>query len=295
MHRRGARTTSLPARRELHGRLTKAQGIRRRIQDTLVGFGFAEAYTWSLLPEDPVPGAIRLPEPLSSEQAVLRTALADGLVTAAARNVDAGTEDIALFELAHVYLPTGDELPDERWHVAGIVEGGFGRAKGGVERLYESLHLTASFERSVYLRFPGPGATTPEGWLLRLADERLPGEWGVFELDVDALVQRVPDVVTYEDVITYPAVKQDLAFSVAETVTAAELVAASRAAAGPELREMEAFDVYRGEQAGAGRKSIAFRISFQSADRTLSDEDAAELRERIVSALATQFEAELRA
>ena len=58
---------------------------------------------------------------------------------------------------------------------------------------------------------------------------------------------------------------------------------------------MEAFDVYRGEQAGEGRKSIAFRVSFQSAERTLSDEDAAALRERIVSALAAQYDAELRA
>jgi phenylalanyl-tRNA synthetase beta chain len=286
---------TLPVRRELYGRLTKAQRIRRRIQDTLAGFGFAEAYTWSLLPEDPVPGAIRLPEPLSSEQAVLRTALADGLIAAAARNVDAGNDDIALFELAHVYLPSGGELPDERWHAAGIVEGGFASAKGVVERLYEALHVSASFERAAYLRYPGAGATTQEGWVLELADERLPGEWGLFELDVDALVERVPDLVTYEDVITYPAVKQDLAFSVAETVTAAELVAAARAAAGPELREMEAFDVYRGEQAGEGRKSIAFRVSFQSVEGTLSDEDAAALRERIVSALSAQFDAELRA
>ena len=88
-----------PVRSELNGRLTDAQRIRRRIQDTLVGFGIAEAYTWSLLPDDPVPGAIRLPEPLSTEQAVLRTSLTDGLIAAAERNVDAGNADIALFEL----------------------------------------------------------------------------------------------------------------------------------------------------------------------------------------------------
>ncbi len=284
-----------PVRSELNGRLTRAQRIRRRIQDTLVGFGFAEAYNWSLLPDDPVPGAIRLSEPLSSEQAVLRTALADGLIASATRNVDAGNEDIALFELAHVYLPSGEELPDERWHVAGIVEGGFSRAKGIVEGLYAALHVNASFERASYLRFPGVGARTDEGWVLELADDRLPGTWGLFELDVDALVERVPDLLVYEDVITYPALKQDLAFAVAESVTAAELVAAARAAAGPELREMTAFDVYRGEQAGEGRKSIAFRLSFQSAERTLSDEDAAALRERIVTALAAQYDAELRA
>ena len=284
-----------PERIELSGRLTDPQRIRRRIQDTLVGFGLAEAYTWSLLPDDPVPGAIRLPEPLSTEQAVLRTSLTDGLIAAAARNVDAGSPNIALFELAHVYLPSGEQLPNERWHVAGIVEGGFRRAKGVVEGLYATLHVRPSFERADGLRFPGPGAKTDDGWVLELADGGPPGAWGLFELDVDALIPRVPKLVVYEDVITYPAVKQDLAFSVAESVTAAELVETARSAAGPELREMEVFDVYRGEQAGEGRKSIAFRVSFQAADRTLSDEDAAALRERIVVALAERFGAELRA
>ena len=284
-----------PTRMELSGRLTGAQRIRRRIQDTLVGFGFAEAYTWSLLPEDPTPGAIRLLEPLSSEQAVLRTSVTDGLVAAAVRNVDAGNDDIALFELAHVYLPSGEQLPDERWHVGGIVEGGFAHAKGVVESLYAALHVASVFERATDLRFPGPGARTAEGWVLELVDERLPGPWGLFELDIDSLLGRVPQLVVFEDVVTYPSLKQDLAFAVDEPVTAAELVAAARDAAGLELRDMEAFDVYRGDQVGAGRKSIAFNVTFQSAERTLSDEDAAALREKIVSALAQQFGAELRA
>jgi phenylalanyl-tRNA synthetase beta chain len=96
-------------------------------------------------------------------------------------------------------------------------------------------------------------------------------------------------------VITYPAVYQDLAFVVDEDVLAGQLVEAAREAAGPELREMRVFDVYRGGQIPAGRKSIAFRVSFQSPERTLSDEDARALRERIVAALAEQFAAELRA
>ena len=65
-------------------------------------------------------------------------------------------------------------------------------------------------------------------------------------------------------------------------MSAAELVAAAREAAGEELRELRPFDVYRGEQVGEGRKSIAFAATFQSAERTLTDEDAAKLRERIV-------------
>jgi phenylalanyl-tRNA synthetase beta chain len=123
----------------------------------------------------------------------------------------------------------------------------------------------------------------------------LDGVWGVFELDLGDLLEAARDDVRYSDVITYPAVRQDLAFSVTEEVAAGDLVAAAHEAVGPELREMRAFDVYRGDQVGAGRKSIAFSVSFQSSERTLSDEDAAALREKIVAALSERFGAELRA
>jgi phenylalanyl-tRNA synthetase beta chain len=286
---------TLPRREAMFGRLSKHQRVRRRIQDTLVGLGFSEAYTWSLRPDDPVPGAVALPEPLSSEQAVLRTSLTDGLIDAARRNLDAGNEEIALFELAHVYLPSGEQLPHEPWYVAGITDEGFAVAKGAVETLYETLGVPARFEPADDLRFPGRGARTAEGWVLDLRLADFPGQWGLFELDVDALVERLPDLTLYEDVITYPAVRQDLAFVVDESASAGELVEAAREAGGPELREMRAFDVYRGEQVGPGKKSIAFRAVFQSPERTLSDEDAAAIRGRIVEALGSRFGAVLRA
>jgi phenylalanyl-tRNA synthetase beta chain len=285
----------LPRRQAMFGRLTKAQRIRRRIQDVLVGFGYNEAYTWSLVPDDPAPGAVRLQEPISTEQAVLRTSLVEGLLVSARRNVDVGNEDVALFELAHVYLPTGEQLPEERWHVAGIAEDGFSFAKGTVEGLYAALGLEPVFEAADDLPAPGRGARTDDGWIVALRDPELAGDWGAFELDVDSLVERVPDLVVYEDVITYPPLRQDLAFSVSEDVTAGELVAAAREAAGPELREMRAFDVYRGDQVGPGRKSVAFAVTFQSPERTLTDEDASELRARIVKELESRFGAQLRA
>jgi phenylalanyl-tRNA synthetase beta chain len=89
-------------------------------------------------------------------------------------------------------------------------------------------------------------------------------------------------------------VKQDLAFVVAEEVAAGELLAAALEAAGELLREVRPFDVYRGDQVGPGKKSIALHAVFQAPDRTLSDEDAAELRERIVSELGRRFGAVLR-
>jgi len=285
----------LPQRREMFGRLSKAQRVRRKVQDTLVGFGYTEAYTWSLLPDDPDPRAVRLQEPLSSEQAVLRTSLLQGLIASARRNLDAGGEDVALFELAHVYLPSGEQLPEERWHVGGIVAGGFAVAKGTVEGLYAALHLDATFEPADDLPGGARGARTPEGWVAALREPSLPGEWGTFELDVDTLGDRTPDLVLYEDVITFPPVRQDLAFVVDENVPAGELVAAAREAAGDELKEMRAFDVYRGDQIGPGKKSIAFSVAFQSPSRTLTDEDAAALRNRMVERLETAFGAQLRA
>ena len=157
------------------------------------------------------------------------------------------------------------------------------------------LGVEPVFEPADELPVPGRGARTPEGWVASVRDPDLPGEWGAFELDVDALVERIPDVIVFEDVITFPPVRQDLAFTVGEDVTAGELASAAIEAAGPALREMRAFDVYRGDQVGPGRKSIAFSVAFQAPDRTLTDEDAAELRNRIVDALAERFGAQLRA
>lgn len=286
---------TLPTRRELFGGLTKMQRTRRKIQDTLAGFGFAEAYNTSLVPRDVDPAAIGLMEPLSSEQEVLRTSLLEGLIASARRNAEVGNEDVALFELAHVYLPAEGQLPHEPWHVGGIVQGGFARAKGTVEALYAALAVEPSFAPVADIRGRGRGAQTNEGWVLALRDPDLPDEWGAFELEVDALVARIPEIVVYQDVITYPPVRQELAFVVDESVPAGELFAAAREAAAPELREIRFLSDYRGPPIPPGKKSIAFSVAFQSPERTLTDEDAAALRQKIIDVLERLFDAELRA
>ena len=286
---------TLPARRAMFGALTPLQRLQRRVEDVLAGLGLVETYTPSLRPDDPSPGAWRLAEPISIELAVLRTRLLPSLVDAARRNLELGARGIALFELAHVYLPDA-ELPDEHRHVAGIVEGGWSRAKGIVEALYAALKAEARFERiSDDLFHPGKSASVGAGVVGELYPGLIEGVWGGFELDLVMLLQATSNELKFADVISYPPVREDLAFSVREEVSAGELIDAAREAAGPELREMRPFDVYRGEQVGPGRKSIAFRVGFQSAERTLSDADAAGLRQRIVQALADRFGAELRA
>jgi phenylalanyl-tRNA synthetase beta chain len=286
---------TLPMRREMFGALTPVQRLRRRIENLLVGLGLSETYTPSLRHDDANPQAWRLPEPISAEFAVLRTSLLPSLVEAAARNVELGAERVGLFEVARVYLPNG-ELPTEETHVAAIVDGGWGRAKGIVDALYAALKAEPAFERADHdLLHPGKSAATPAGVVGELHPGVLDGVWGAIELDLGKLLEVSREEVRYADVVSFPAVRQDLAFTVPEDVPAADLVSAASEAAGAELRDMRPFDVYHGEQVGEGRKSIAFAVSFQSPERTLTDQDAAELRARIVAALGERFGAELRA
>ncbi len=285
---------TLPDRRELFGRLSREQRLRREVEEVLLGCGLSETYTPSLVHADMSPDGLRLPEPLTTEHAALRTALLPSLVEAARRNLDAGALEIALFEIARVYLPSSDELPGERWHVAGIVSDRFFRAKGIVETLLAALHVTDRFERTTEaFLHPGKAAGIEAGWVGELHPGLLRG-WSAFELDLATLFARVPDAITYEDVLTYPPVRQDLAVVVDEDVPAAALVATAKEAAGADLREAKVFDVYRGDQVGEGRKSLAIRVVFQSPERTLTDDDAATLRARIVEALYENFGAELR-
>ncbi len=287
---------TMPLRRHVRGRLSKEQRLRRLVEDVLVGAGFSEAYTWSLVPADPTPDAIRLPDPMTSDQAILRTSLLPGLVDAARTAQDAGADDVALFEIARIYLPSGDQLPDEHWRLGGIGQGGFEAAKGVVEVLYRALHAELRVRRGSHpMLHPGKAAETDAGWLGELHPSLLEGAWGAFELELERLFAAVPERIVYEDVITYPTVHQDIAVAVDEQVEVGALVEAAREAAAPLLREARVFDVYRGEQVGEGRKSVAMHLSFQSPERTLTDEEAAELRGRIVSALAERFGAELRA
>ena len=286
---------TLPVRRAMFGSLSPVQRLRRRVEDVLVGLGLAEIYTPSLVPTAAEPDGLTLPDPVG-DQATLRTTLLHGLVETARRNESVGNEQLAFFEIARVYLPRGSELPEEHLRVAGLVEGGFGRVKGVVEALYGALKVELSVAPAAKpFLYPGRAAETEAGWLGELHPDLLEGRWGAIELDVDILFARSGDPVQYEDVITFPPVKQDLAFVVDVAVPAEALFAAAREAAGPELREVGFLSDFREPPIPDGKKSLAFRVEFRSPERTLSDDDVAPLRERIVTALAEQFGAELRA
>jgi phenylalanyl-tRNA synthetase beta chain len=283
---------TLPLRRAMFGTLTREQQLRRRVEDALVGLGFAETYTPSLRPDDDT--TWRLPEPISVDFTALRTRLLPSLVDAAARNLDAGASAIALFEVARVYLADRD-LPDEHVRVAGIATGDFFHGKGVVEAVYAALKADPAFARTDDRLFhPGKAARTAAGLVGELHPTLLDGVWCGFELDLAELFAESREPITYHDVITFPAVRQDLAVVVGEDVEAGAIVAAAREAAGAELGDIRVFDVYTGDPIPAGKKSVAFSVSFQSPVRTLTDDDARRLRGAIVSRLGQRFAAELR-
>ena len=137
---------TLPARREMHGLLTREQQLRRRVEDALVGLGFAEIYTPSLASRTTTrrgsfPSRSRSSSPRSARASCRASSRRRAETSTPARRT------IALFEIARVYLPGGD-LPNERLRVAGIAEGGFLHVKGVVETLYAALKAEPTFERA---------------------------------------------------------------------------------------------------------------------------------------------------
>ena len=267
---------TLPEKDVSFGRLTREQRVKRLVEEVLVGSGYAEAYTPTF--------------PVTADTVMLRTAIVPSLVEAVRHNLSVDNTGIALFEIARVFLA------EEHRHVAGVVEGGIADAKWAVEQIYAALKLEPAYERTAEpFLHPGKAARTAEGWVGELHPNELEGAWGAFELDLDALAAAAPAAIRAADVSPFPELRQDLAFIVDEDVPAAALRAAIQEAGGDVLRAVDVFDEYRGAQIGEGKRSLAFRLSFGSNDRTLTDEDVAPLRARIVDLLAERFGGILRA
>ena len=133
-----------------------------------------------------------------------------------------------------------------------------------------------------------PGQETI-GWLGEL-HPLVAGSWELpaaacFEIDLDRLIAHAARP-SYVDLIGYPPLRQDIAVVLSEQVPAGQVLAAVRTAAGKLLADVGVFDVYAGPQVGEGKRSLALALAFRAPDRTLSDEDIAPVRERIVAALA---------
>jgi phenylalanyl-tRNA synthetase beta chain len=211
-------------------------------------------------------------------------------------------------------------LPDERLHLGALLAGrtrpaswrdpeppraDFFAAKGVLEALMRALRAPLRVEPTSAEPFlhPRRGAAVlvgdaPAGWLGELHPSIAAG-WDLegvagFELDTAVVAAAATLTPHYEDLTSFPSVRQDLAVALPEDVPAARVLAVIRAAGGPLLAGAEVFDVYRGPQVGEGRASLAVRLEFRAPDRTLTDAEADERRAAIVAALAEQLGGELR-
>ncbi len=324
---------TLPARQDAGGGLTAEQRAHRRAADALTGHGLLEVMGWSFqapsmadrlrLPADDARRRfVRLTNPLSEEQSVMRTLLLGSLLDAAAYNAARDAGDLRLFETGGVYLAdVNGALPDERRHL-GVLLSGAARprswrtsapppadlyaAKGVLAALLDTLRLewSAADAPQPFLHPGRSAAVTVEGDVLGWLGEVHPlvaRAWDLdraaaFELDLDRLARLAgARVEIYEDVTSFPAVRQDIAVVVADDVPAARVREIVFGAGGDLLRGADVFDVYRGEQVGDGRVSLALALEFRAADRTLTDDEVAELRAAIAEALRREVGGELRA
>jgi phenylalanyl-tRNA synthetase beta chain len=216
-------------------------------------------------------------------------------------------------------VPGLDRLPTEEQHLAALLSGrvrpaswrdpeparaDFFAVKGVLGALMDAIRVPWTVEpsREPFLH-PGRSARVlaagdPAGWLGELHPD-VAARWDLeqaagFELDFGVLARAADVVPDYEDLTSFPAVRQDLAIVVPDGVSAAEVVGVVRQAGGALLSRAEVFDVYRGAQVGEGSASLALRLEFRAPDRTLTDEEAAKRREKIVAALAERLGARLR-
>ncbi len=319
---------TLPSRHGASGRLTAQQRLRRRATDALAARGLHEIVGWSFvglglaerLRLDGQP-AVELENPLSGDLAQLRTTLLGSLLDAAARNRARGISTLRLFEAGAVYLPRGPgTLPLEPYRVGALIAGpvrgstwrepeppdaDFFAIKGILQGLLDTIRVSWSAERGeMPFLHPGRAASIQArgatvGWLgeihpLVAARWDLEQTVAAFELDLDALGE--PMTSTYEDVTSFPAVREDLAVVVGEETSAADVVELAREAGAPLLEDAEVFDVYRDpERIGPDRVSLALRLTYRAGDRTLTDEDVAAKRAEIVEALGTRLGGTIRA
>jgi phenylalanyl-tRNA synthetase beta chain len=308
--------TTLPAAGEMVGGLTREQALRRRAEDVLRDLGFDEIVGWSFtdpgengrlrLEREPV----ALSNPLSESQSVMRTTLLGSLLGAASYNRARHAGRVALFESGRVYLPDSvpigpePEFPGRRPapvaepSVLGALalDTGVLELKGALEALAGQLGAELSVEPAdAPFAHPGRGARVllggaDAGWIGELHPLVLK-EWDLeqaaaFELATAVLIEQASSGhERYEDVTSYPAVFQDIAVVVEEERAAAAVREAVLEGGGELLRSAEVFDVYRGEQLGDGRKSLAMRLEFRAPDRTLTDDEVAERRRSIEAGL----------
>jgi phenylalanyl-tRNA synthetase beta chain len=296
------------------------------LRDQLVGLGLQEVVSYRMTyPEREARLGITgeyvcVANPIAPEKAVLRRSLLSSVLDALERNARL-REGLALFEIGPIFEPNGSELPTEITKLAIAMTGqrdeiswdlqtspsmDFYDIKGRVERLLAGFRFTdASYTPtdSVPYLHPGKAAEVQVegktigvfGELHPLVKEKYEFEEApilVVEFDL-ATIRAVETEYEVEPVPAVPPVLEDIALILDESIPAAQVEALIRQTGGKVLTDVKLFDIYRGEQIGAGKKSLAYSLTYQ-AEKTLTDKEAAAIRNKIVRRLENELGAKLR-
>jgi len=315
------------------GGLDRSQRAERALKRGLVGVGVSEAWTPSFMSDrdldalgveddNPARRAVELRNPMTEDERWLRTTLLPGLMRSSSRNLAHGAPGLSLFEVARVYEPSAEPLPTESlvlsavfagqrspktWPAAGRAWDLFG-AKGILEAVFRHLGVRSpTFDPGKGMPFHPTRVArvrlgdTPVGVLGEIHPDVIEAfEFPVgttaiaFELALEPLFAALPGRPKVEELPRFPPVYADLAVVVDESVPASLVESVVRRAGAPEVQSAHLFDVYRGEQVRAGKKSLAYALEMRAPDRTLTDEDASAVVSRIVNVLGEKTGAELR-
>jgi phenylalanyl-tRNA synthetase beta chain len=313
------------------GGLEAQQSADRLLRRAFASLGANEAWTTSLgnaqdldrlelAADHPARRMVGLANPMSDLEDKMRTTLLPGLLRAAARNVARRVDNVALFEIARVFEASSELLPEQPTNLGGVFVGerssttwnhpavawDFFEVKGLLSAAIASIGITMELAPAEGMPFHPTRAAAVSIGAVRVGAigelhprvcERfdVPEGTVVFEIAVAPMLAVMPARPAVPELPRFPASFIDLAVVVAEDVAAAGVEQTIRSAGAPELESVRLFDVYRGEQIEAGKKSLAYALQMRVPDRTLTDEDAVAVRERIVGALQDRFQAELRA
>lgn len=292
------------------GELTNKQKLIRFAKHYLVGAGLSEIITFSFMHKNSLDklklastderyNAVAILNPISEEFPYMRTTLVPSVIDTVVKNQKQTNHDIQVFEVGAVYLPTGDTLPTEKSYITGMLVGkaydvqwnmpnrdvDFYDAKGIVGGLLHALRLpNIRVERAnvAYLH-PGVGATIysdeiPVAHVGQLHPEvaksyDVNGKGFIFEIDLEAILEIVPEALVYEPISKFPGTSRDLAIVAPTSVTADEIMQIIETYGGNYLVRAYVFDVYEGVHIQKGYRSLAYSLEFRSNEGTLTDAD----------------------
>ena len=300
-------------------------------RSNLTGLGLMEIMNYSFLSEQllnavstvDIDSRVVLPNPVSSDYSVMRNSLIPHMVDTLGRNLAHQVDNAALFEIGKVFLKAADSSISEENHICVGLMGKAGRVglsqrrpvvseeiflwiKGIVESLAAAQHVDdVVFKTAEHAGMEKGWAAVIEAagkpcGILGVVKPEIRKKWrmiepiAIAEINAAVFVSNIFRQVQLKPIPVYPAVSRDVAMVVNESVRHEDVIKIIKKAAPRELTGVELFDIFRSEQIGACRKSMAYSLTYRSLERTLTDEDANRYHEAIKDALKNELKAEIR-